>query len=78
MIGLLVVLYCMCCVVLMMGSCSLLHKYFGFVWDHHVDRLCPRVPNRLDYIHWIAELLEESEEVFANLFLLFFLFFFFD
>lgn len=34
----------------------LLHN-FGLVWDMPLDHLCPPVPNRFNYIHWIEELL---------------------
>ncbi|EGF78177.1 hypothetical protein BATDEDRAFT_91032 [Batrachochytrium dendrobatidis JAM81] len=41
-------------------TCALLFKYFGLRLEIPLDSLCPPVPNRLDYILHIEDLLSES------------------
>lgn len=40
---------------------ALLSHYYGIQnWDFPVDNLCPPIPGRADYIHYIADLIGES------------------
>lgn len=42
-------------------NCALLKHHYGIVeWDIPEGFLCPPIPGRVDYIHYIAELLEAS------------------
>ena len=41
-------------------ACSLLSKDFGLEVVLPVDRLVPMVPQRLNYIHWLEDLLAEG------------------
>ena len=43
-------------------SCVLLKKYFSINIDIPLDRLIPTVPLRLNYIHWIEDLLETCKQ----------------
>ena len=36
----------------------LLKKDFNLDWDMPISNLCPPVPNRANYIHWIEDLLK--------------------
>jgi len=38
----------------------LLRHDFGLTFDMPLNHLCPPVPQRLNYIHWIAELIGEA------------------
>ncbi|RLN25873.1 hypothetical protein BBJ28_00000858, partial [Nothophytophthora sp. Chile5] len=38
----------------------LLHD-FGLQWEIPINRLCPPLPNRLNYLHWIEDLLSQSD-----------------
>jgi 23S rRNA (adenine1618-N6)-methyltransferase len=41
---------------------ALLFKYYNIqFWDFPDDNLCPPIPGRVDYIHYLADLLRESE-----------------
>ena len=40
---------------------ALLLEDYGLQWEHPVDQLCPPLTNRLNYIHWIQDLLEETQ-----------------
>jgi 23S rRNA A1618 N6-methylase RlmF len=37
-------------------SQALLDADFGLVWDLPLDRLCPTIPQKLNYIHWVEDL----------------------
>lgn len=40
---------------------TLLHHYYGIkYWDFPSENLCPSIPNRADYIHYIADTLKGS------------------
>jgi 23S rRNA A1618 N6-methylase RlmF len=36
---------------------SLLKRDFKLTWTMPINHLCPPIPQRLNYIHWIADLL---------------------
>ncbi|CAI5708430.1 unnamed protein product [Hyaloperonospora brassicae] len=38
----------------------LLHD-FGLHWEIPINRLCPPLPNRLNYLHWIEDLLSQAD-----------------
>uniref|UniRef100_A0AAV1TYH4 U6 small nuclear RNA (adenine-(43)-N(6))-methyltransferase n=1 Tax=Peronospora matthiolae TaxID=2874970 RepID=A0AAV1TYH4_9STRA len=38
----------------------LLHD-FGLHWEIPINRLCPPLPNRLNYLHWIEDLLRQAD-----------------
>ncbi|UMB53004.1 23S rRNA (adenine(1618)-N(6))-methyltransferase RlmF [Lutibacter sp. A64] len=41
---------------------ALLFKYYNITfWDFPDDNLCPPIPGRVDYIHYLADLLEASK-----------------
>ncbi|KAI9920804.1 hypothetical protein PsorP6_000945 [Peronosclerospora sorghi] len=39
----------------------LLHD-FGLQWEIPINRLCPPLPNRLNYLHWIEDLLGQADD----------------
>lgn len=41
-------------------TAALLRADFGVVWDLPAGQLVPPVPNRANYIHWVADLLQLS------------------
>ena len=43
-------------------ACAVLSKDFGLEVVLPTDRLVPMVPQRLNYIHWLEDLLEEKRE----------------
>lgn len=43
-------------------ACAVLSKDFGLEVVLPADRLVPMVPQRLNYIHWLEDLLEEERE----------------
>ncbi|EGZ25468.1 hypothetical protein PHYSODRAFT_486208 [Phytophthora sojae] len=38
----------------------LLHD-FGLEWEIPINRLCPPLPNRLNYLHWVEDLLSQAD-----------------
>ncbi|ETV98132.1 hypothetical protein H310_08875 [Aphanomyces invadans] len=44
---------------------SLLHRDFGVTWDIPLNRLCPPLTNRLNYIHWIEDLILLSRSTYT-------------
>lgn len=42
--------------------CAVLSKDFGLEVVLPVDRLVPMVPQRLNYIHWLEDLLSDERE----------------
>lgn len=40
---------------------TLLLNDFGLQWDIPISRLCPPLPNRLNYLHWIEDLLDQVD-----------------
>ncbi|CAM9601929.1 unnamed protein product, partial [Discosporangium mesarthrocarpum] len=43
-------------------SKTLLLRDFGLQWEVPLDRLCPPIPNRLNYICWLGEIMELGQE----------------
>eukprot|EP01084_Bolivina_argentea_P260872 440677_1 len=43
-----------------------LHVSFGITWDLPLNRLCPPLRNRLNYIHWIESLLKLGQSPFYS------------
>ena len=44
-------------------STVLLKKHFGISLDIPLDRLIPTIPLRLNYIHWVEDLLEMNKDI---------------
>ena len=43
---------------------ALLHHYYGVEnWDFPDTNLCPPIPGRADYIHYMADLLGDKEDI---------------
>lgn len=43
-------------------ACAVLSKDFGLDVVLPADRLVPMIPQRLNYIHWLEDLLQDKEE----------------
>ena len=48
--------------VKMLNKALLIHFYSINYWDIPPNYLCPPIPGRVDYIHYLADLLTESDE----------------
>lgn len=42
-------------------TCTLLKEDFGLTIDIPVERLIPTVPLRLNYIHWVEDLIDHQD-----------------